>query len=260
MELSIPTPSTREELAKKFTKYALENKNCFTQWFSTVEQCNIPAPESIVIDFPMHLTMAIGDHALNDADNAEMTNIAEQIQAFGRKVGFPVFMKNSLFSGKHYWKETCLITENMSLDDICRNIFNLTEMSLCIGVDFSVYLVIRKMIECKPAFTAFFGEMPVTEEYRVFANKGTVIGYQPYWPEAAIERPSSENWASELKTISSASQTDLKDIFEMASQVTLKLDDSYSVDFLKDSSGKFWLIDMALASESYMSPDFVSFI
>lgn len=251
---SIPS---EEEVTRRFEERAKANPNCFTKWHDKVLECEIPSPKSKVIDFPVHLTKAVCDGNVQEF-HSELVSIAEEVLAFGAENGFPVFLKNGLFSGKHYWKETCFISSEMTAIDVVSHICEITFMGMCCGVDISAVLVVRKMIETAPVFYAFHGSMPVTEEYRVFATNGEVNGIQAYWPQKSIQHPDCEDWEQKLKGISEPRKEDVVKMFGWASKITQSLGGYYSVDFLRDKNGDLWLIDMAIGQKSYKSPDYKS--
>jgi hypothetical protein len=75
---------------------------------------------------------------------------------------------------------------------------------------FAPSLVVREMIPTTPVFTAFAGQMPVTQEFRVFADSGKILGYQPYWPKDSIQEPSREDWEAALESLTSSPPSSLR--------------------------------------------------
>lgn len=109
------------------------------------------------------------------------------------------------------------------------------------------------LVKTKPLFTAFIGDMPITQEFRLFTKDGKVEGWQPYWPLKAFEgqRVSIDNVKDALESISTPSQDLLDQMIEYANRVSGKLDGDWSVDFLIDKNGRPVLIDMAEAHKSF---------
>lgn len=81
-----------------------------------------------------------------------------------------------------------------------------------------------------------------------------------YWPEDAIKFYGhskiweSTNWREQLQELNTESEIEITILTNYAEKVASVLDGAWSVDFAKDKEGKWWLIDMALAKESYHSP------
>lgn len=175
----------------------------------------------------------------------------------GDEVGFPLFLKTSFTAAKHYWRESCFMP-NAQPQTVLRHLAELCMYQSMSPHPYSPSLVVREMIKTAPAFIAFDGGMPVTKEFRVFSDSGKVSGYQPYWPELSIQKPSIEGWREALVGIKEPSAQQLAEMVETAKAVTEKLGGYWSVDFLADKDGQLWLIDMAEGNLSYRNEqDFV---
>lgn len=246
---SIPTREELEAMHLRAIERARSNPTCFTRWFPVVERLTIPHPRSVVIDFPDSVTMALlEDRPFDVAD--DLSAIAAKIMAFGEEVGYPLFIKNSLFSGKHDWPNTCYIAPGATEEAIIGQIINLTNFWACVGCELALHLVAREFIQTAPVFHAF-GGMPVTAEFRLFATDGELNGWQPYWPERAIQAPDTENWQELLASISTPGDEEMNQMRAWAEAVTRELGGFWSVDFLRGRDGKLWLIDMAEGHKSY---------
>jgi hypothetical protein len=116
----------------------------------------------------------------------------EKIKNFGDKYGYPLFLKNGVFSNKHDFKDSCVINENDDLESIADKIANIQYNAEMFGVELSLEMVIRKYLEVKPIFHAF-NETPIVEEYRFFVNDGVAEGWQAYWPQDSIKNPDTEH-------------------------------------------------------------------
>jgi hypothetical protein len=252
MKATIPSEDELNAMRALRVEGARHNKTCFTHWFPAVQALGIRHPRSEVIPFPDRLT----GHILNEefgVIDAELRAIVASIRAFGAEVGYPLFIKNSLFSGKHDWVDTCFIAEGASDERIISQIINLTHFWAICSHDLSLYLVVREFVPTKAVFHAFNG-MPITAEFRLFARDGVIEGWQPYWPEHAIQEPDVENWADRLKAIEEPLEANMSWMMERASAVSSQLGGYWSIDFLQDDEGRLWLIDMAEGGRSYRCP------
>jgi hypothetical protein len=252
------------EVENNMKRFSHNNPNRFSAWYPQVKNiCN--TPETEIIPVSSQLVVSIIDDKLDDAVD-ELNQIAEKIFDFAQIHGYPVFIKNGLFSSKHSWDNTCCITEDCDpLMHIARIIYDWET----IGRSPSFEIIVRKMIQTTPAFHAFDGNMPVTREFRFFSDGESITGYQPYWPLNAIEgHPvDCEQWKERLCAISLLTVEEQATLVGKASIIGAVLagewdndipvkSDRWSIDFLQDKDGKWWMIDVAQAHESYCStPD-----
>jgi hypothetical protein len=253
LNIQPPTPEEIAESDRKACQLAEQNPTCFTHWHPQVVALGIPTPASRVIPFGLSLSKAIVDNAaFTESELTEFNNCIEQISDFSQQHGYPLFLKNSLYSGKHSWTATCEIASEET--DIALHLGNITYEWLMRSPEVSLYFVVREMLDTTAVFHAFDG-LPITEEFRFFSEDGRAIGHQPYWPEKAIISPTVDDWQVRLKSISTLSLGDHQQLSEWADQITNALTGAWSVDFLRDSAGNWWLIDMAEANKSFRCQD-----
>lgn len=228
------------------------NPNAFSNWFPAVEKLGLAHPKTITVRLSHELQSQIIDNkSLTETTQVEVDDLVKSIQDFGKQYSFPLFIKTAFSSAKHYWKEACSLPD-ASQETVLSHLAELLNFQCMNGIEtFTPELVIREMLHVEPVFTAFMGEMPVTEEFRVFARDGKFEGYQPYWPEDSIQDPSITDWRAALETISNPTSKDLDLMIHASERVTRLLKGYWSVDFLKDKDGKLWLIDMAEGDRSY---------
>ena len=181
----------------------------------------------------------------------------ESLEEAVRKIGTPCFFRSGLTSNKHDWIHSCYLDKIENIKSHLSCIVNLSGLA-DLPVD-SFY--VREIIPTSPIFT-FFEDMPITREFR-FKLEGNDITYvQPYWPDEAFEKYDLALYTSDkreaLRNIS-VLQTD--EFFHLK-DLTLKLREAlpefaWSVDWLQDKNGNWWLTDMARAEHSYWwQPDF----
>lgn len=250
--IKVPSPEELESIRQRKIEAAKANPNCFTHWFPVVARLGIPHPKSRVIDFPEQLTAMLvnGDEAAGE----RLDDIVRSIRAFGDEVGYPLFLKSGLFSGKHEWVNTCFVAEDATDEQIKKQIVWLTHLSMMFGVELSLCLVVRSFIHTEPAFHAFEGT-PITPEFRLFATDGKLNGWQPYWPEHSIQKPDTQDWAERLRAISTPGPGELEKMQAWAESVTREIGGFWSVDFLRARDGSLYLIDMAEGNKSYKCED-----
>lgn len=228
-------------------------------WYPKIESYNlIQSFMSNMIAQPETYLVRFGIEELLDPPK---TNKAKHYYELGmqrvkeacKKVGFPCFIKTGQHSGKHGWKSTCYIE---SEDQVESHVKNVTSAAACVGCPASLYIVIRKLIETVPLFTAF-EEMPITTERRYFVKDNKVIFHHPYWPPNSILRPSVENWRQILEKDNEEPLKEIEHLTRLTEMVgsIMTLHEpkhsSWSVDWLKDKNGTWWLTDMAEADKSF---------
>lgn len=256
---TLPTKEELEASARESYLLAAKNPNQFRNWYSAVLNSGVKTPRTKTFPFGYESNRAILKESLEALEECqEIQELGKKVNAVFDEFGVDVlFIKTGLYSGKHGWKDTCCLKRG---DDVVLHIAQIAYDWAMKGSCESDELVVREMIPVEPAFHAFHGEMPVTEEYRLFANAGKVYAYQPYWPEDSIKEPSCEDWKEKLKAISTPSEELLSSMTGIAEMVTKELSksgwgDDWSVDFLINKYGEPVLIDMALANQSYHSED-----
>lgn len=246
-KIAMPTEEEMEQRLLQRIEDAKQNFNCFSQWYPSVVNRQIPSPASEVFE----ITPEAYKSVLKEEYKPELFyDVVDDIQSFGERFGYPLFMKTGLFSNKHNFENSCLIKETDSREDIARKIMNINYTFMMLSFDISLKVVVREYLDVKPVFYAF-GSTPIVEEYRVFASDGVVEGWQAYWPEDSIMEPSVDNWEKRLSSISQPSKEVLDTVLGYAKDITEEIGGYWSVDFLIDKNDKPFLIDMADGDESF---------
>lgn len=259
MDFSIPAPTDEEIAAAEQEKYRLDiaSPNQFTHWFPSVQRAGVPHPKTAILTLPADaysLPLQEDPDALYASETYQRiaTWLASQFEVMGSDT---LFVKNSLFSAKHSWNRTCKLTRDA---DPIMHVAAIMYQWCMAGHIFPDCLVAREMLPVRTLFTAFDG-MPITQEYRLFTRNGQVEAYQAYWPEDAIEEhgPSVQDWRERLREVENAPSALLNAMVEYAEEVVSSLKGDWSVDFLIAKDNAPYLIDMALARESYRRDDAV---
>jgi hypothetical protein len=245
----LPEPDP-DALSKEIAR-CIEAPTAYENWAPAVASAGVSAPDTVVVPLSFDLQeLMLDGKSIPDEFQANIDEIVKAVAMMGEKHGFPVFIKTSFVSNKHDWLKSCCLA-SADRDTVIEHLESIVGLQGFTDYLIAPSLLVRQMLETEPAFHAFYGRMPVTQEFRFFASKGKVDGYQAYWPEKAIEEPSVEDWKDRLKQISVLGQRDQARLIEMAASVTRRLEGEWSVDFLKDRHGKWWLIDMAEGSRSF---------
>ena len=241
---------TEDEINKALgiepTNYEQENKNNMAYWFPLLKMIKMRVPETILVH--------TGNCNLAPmVDNQEIPGLdyfIERLQSAIKEIGLPCFLRTGMTSHKHGWKDTCFIN---SLDKkyLISHVYRLVEYSFMANVvglplDFSIWAV-RKLIPTMPLFTDF-NEMPITIERRLFIKSGKVICNHPYWPADCFHQEHSD---TEIEDLQSLSENEEKELTLMAEYVGRYFTGYWSVDFLQDNQGNWWLTDMAVGERSY---------
>jgi len=183
--------------------------------------------------------------------------IIKEIKSFGKEVGYPLFLKNYVFSGKHSWDRTCFIESDKNIFKHIRDIIFESEMVMCeCGLGF----VARQFIDTSYSpFKAFEG-MPVVKERRYFIKDKKVYGRQEYWVEGAFENENltKKQW-QELRTLNLQDKKEIEYLKFETEKIIKVLDGNWSVDWLMDSKGHWWCIDLAEMHKSYISKTLIQF-
>ena len=222
---------------------------CLSYWFPLIRDAGLPVPETVIIKTDCQL----GKLLYNEATDGSLELLTE-IRAAARQIGFPVFLRTGHTSNKHYWKDTCFVAHET---DIAQHVYDLVEFSeMCclMGLPTNVW-VVRKMLTTAPAFVAFEG-MPIVREFRVFTRKFQPLCIHPYWPQSSIIKPTHTDWKKRLAEMSVISGAEAEWLRLMAVEAVLATEHGdWSVDFLQDAEGKWWLTDMAEADKAYHWPE-----
>ena len=189
-----------------------------------------------------------------EPEAAGLKKLFDEVTENAEKMGFPCFLRSGQTSAKHEWKHSCYLK---SADDVKTHIHAITDISGCADLPLLTFWV-RELIPTKREFTAFNG-MPITREFRLFVEKGTVTHIQPYWPQKAFEREDfiESGWQEKLLSMSQIHADELEYLVKKTQEIGLRLpQNGWSVDWLSGEDGWF-MIDMAHAAASFCwQPDF----
>ena len=228
------------------------NKNSMLYWYPKIKDLPIPMPKTIIWEIPKKYFPEIW---WNEGLVLKMLEEnGKEIKEIAKKIGYPLFLRTDLASGKHGWEKTCYVEKE---EDLLNHAFEVIEFNMIadlVGLPFRA-LVFREFIEMDWKFKAFYGNLPISPERRYFIKNGRVVEHFPYWIEDAIEKGVSrnlpENWRELLKEINKETEEEVKLLTKYAEMVAKRLKGYWSVDFCRARDGTWYLIDMAIGEESW---------
>ena len=228
-------------------------------WYPLIAGLDIPQPKTQILPVSSKIVLkylfAIVDESEQDYNELrpQWERYITKLESMAEGLGYPVFMRTDVFSGKHDWNRTCFVPCRA---DLGKHLFNLIEMTQL--VDFMGLLthaiVLREFLQLDSPFVApHFGNMPVARERRYFIRGGKVLCHHHYWIEDAVRAASPVNptWQQELALLNREPKAEVKLLTEYAEMVAKVLPEYWSVDFACDAGGTWWLIDMAEGEKSW---------
>jgi hypothetical protein len=216
--------------------------NQFSFWFPRLLELNVKVPKTDILKFGSDISeLGFGEGAVIDGYD----DYVQKVKDACNRMGYPCFLRSGLTSAKHDWKDTCCIG---SEDDVALHMLHINEFCAMVDLPVTEY-VVREMLPTKPQFKAFWGEMPIVQEFRIFVKNGILDHFQPYWPEHSIEKPDNENWKQLLAYISHL-PLDFKFLSEQSEMVGRHFGGYWSIDWLKVRDD-WYLTDMATGESSY---------
>lgn len=121
---------------------------------------------------------------------------------------------------------------------------------------------VREFLNLDWSFKAFWGEMPIATEVRVFIRDGNLECIHQYWPEVAISKWAGrnegaipDNWRDILAEHGAKIEHGIETIRRQAKEVARVMDGWWSCDMALGRDLSTWyLIDMAPGAASYHLP------
>ena len=222
------------------------NKTSMNYWYPKIKHLDVPMPKT---EIPV--TKNIRDWwSLLDGEDPLSEDEKQSIRDAATKVGgYPVFMRSDLCSGKHSFEQTCFIQNE---EDVIRHIWAIVDENCCCDCAMES-IVIREYIPPAATFKAFRG-LPIAMERRYFVRDGEVVCHHPYWIADAIRHPDKENWEELLERLNYETNYQIEWLTRYAEQIARELGGDWSIDFMLGMDGKWYMIDMATAMQSWHPP------
>lgn len=236
------------------------NANSALYWLPRIEAAGLPVPKTVVVPYD-HQKVLLGMYG-----ESEVGPPIQEVLSAAKPLGDVVFIRGDQTSSKHsgpggYRFRTAEAEKLARL--LCWNVED-AEGKLMFE-DCQEAFLVRKWLDLETSFGAFgYGPEgsephPIAREWRFFADRDGVICHQPYWPARAIDGQTTEaDWEAKLRHLNrdlSPAEEELLSGMAVAAATACPLAKSWSVDFACDTSGKWWLIDMAVAAASYHYED-----
>lgn len=235
------------------TNYENENRNGMAYWFPLLKQIKMRVPKTILV----HTGDADLSPMVDGQEPTNFDNFYNRLVSAIDEMGTPCFLRSGMTSNKHAWDNSCYVTST-DKKHIARHIYEIVEYSYMANIaglplDYSIWAV-RDLIKTKPLFTSF-QNMPITKERRVFIKDGKVQCNHPYWLKSAFDRYSPEEWKLHGEELAFLSKEEEEELTSMATYVGKYFTGYWSVDFLQDVNGDWWLTDMAVGDRSFHHPE-----
>ncbi len=255
----------------------LSMRTSMLTWWPPTKDLGIPVPDTEIIEVePVEaegLLYGCATHepdagCWDDAPGAKKADCVpllnpyrEAIEQAGERLGYPLFVRTDLTSGKHSWRDTCFVPDPLT---VMRHVWAVVESHALIsfpprpGQDMRVQgIVLREFLTLDAPFKTFNG-MPVARERRYFVDAGEVACYHPYWQDPTNiasgfpygeEEP--DRWREQLAALNVEPAAEVELLSAYARKVAQALPGAWSVDFALSEDGKWYLIDMAVAEDSW---------
>ena len=226
-------------------------KTSMLYWYPQVKDVSVPQPRTIILE------MSKEEKELLDYESLHPGPVRKTEEAIKKYFELPVFIRTDLCSGKHSWEKSCYYDGTRDLEN---NMLEILTYNLCTDNWFNAW-VIREYIEPASQFKAF-KNMPIGKERRYFIKNGKVIGGDAYWiEEAFIDKYGSLHseklplsWKKILAKLNTPDEKEIKTLTEYSQRIANRLDGFWSVDFMLAKDGKWYFIDAAEASRSWIQP------
>lgn len=253
---------SREEQDRRWMERAAEsdkNLTCQSYWYPRLP-ADVPVPKTMMVPFRLDVQVLVLDASeerLDEASTAKLHAAIKGVEDAAALFKFPLFIKTGIFSDKHNWN--CFVA---SPDKLRRNLVDIIYNWFCVGgIENSNWIVIREMIPTKP-FLLWDEKMPVTREWRYFVEDGKIFWRQPYWPRRAFPSWATtdllghESIEQALEIMNEEKREDFDRLSALALSINKSIPGAWSIDFLQDVDGKWWLIDMAEAPKSFIDREY----
>jgi len=230
------------------------NPNSARYWLSATravadEYDDLHVPETRVVEFDFMDALAFLDgQKPSEFPYGELDSAACDL-------GWPVFIRTDLTSAKH---DGLSAVQADDADDVVPVGSQLVSACAHKSMRPSAFLV-REWVDIEAWFTAFDG-LPIGVEFRAFATPDEHLCTHYYWPESSIQRASGPRhvWTRQREEAAASRRPPWLPAAARGAAFEADfqhgIDDperAWSVDFARDERGRWWLIDMALAEDSW---------
>lgn len=223
-------------------------KTSLLYWWPKVKDLGIPVPRTEIWEADLKSWF----DAMEGGRLPPNLAFLEEAQRVARLIGYPLFLRTDLASGKHGWKRTCYVEEESLLPRHIYRVLEENEIAGIVGLDYRA-LVFREMLTLFAPFTAFRGDLPIARERRYFIRDGKVECHHPYWIEEAVAggRPKAEGWRETLAMLNMEHESEVEILTRYSEKVAEAMGGYWSIDYAFAVDGTWYLIDMAEGEKSW---------
>jgi hypothetical protein len=227
------------------------NRNSALMWFPAIKAAGLPVPRTVFVPYDHRACLPIFD----GEPSGEFTRLVEAIGKAIIEVGSPVFVRTDLSSAKHSGPQAYRIADSEPIGQAVASTIEDNEMKFWMERSGPKAFMVRQFLDLDAPFTAFSG-LPISREWRLFADGEHVICLHPYWPAQALANyvRGVPDWREKLAELHRV-PLNIIELGGMAVRAAKVCGGgAWSVDFAQDRAGKWWLIDMAVAKASWHWP------
>lgn len=239
------------------------NPNLISNWYPKVVDCGIRTPMTEIISIPTEVIRSLFNERKGDAQRVGAFVHEKVMPAVERMQGAthrPPFLKNGCYSGKFNFK--LCAPEKADEQTMLRSFKAINEEALCFGAMGATEFAVRERIKAPESLPAIYSGMPLQTEFRVFYdfNSRKALYIVNYWNKDDVyeaicrNEKDKESFDARNPYIESDYRINCGHIFDLvdgAMKNVKGLSGMWSVDILLDAWRQAWLIDMALAPQSY---------
>ena len=239
------------------------NPNSATYWLPRLqsdEAIALHVPRSVIVPYDHHAMIC----AMEGGDEyAQWDSVVQSVRDAARSIGWPVFVRSCLASAKHDGPNSYKASDVSEVARVLSHTAEDNELKFMFEGGPAAF-VVRQFLQLEASFVAFHG-LPIAREWRFFASHSAIICTHPYWPEDTIRfyrgHKGPRGWKSQLADLHEqpqASEWVMLEALAINAAALCDVAPAWSVDFAKDTGGKWWLIDMAVMERSWHWPDCVN--
>ena len=230
----------------------MKNPNSALMWLPKIIAAGLPVPRTEIVSYQHDLVVPIFD----GEESAELDRLEKGVKIAAEKIGYPVFIRTDLASAKHSGPKSYRATSPAGIGQVVLSTIEDNELKFWMHPRGGPQaILVREFLILPAPFTAFHG-LPISREWRLFADRERVWCSHFYWPTMALEEQPGlpGNWRELLAELQQPFIE--RPLLEgMAIQAAGAVGGgTWSVDFAQDADGKWHLIDMAQACDSWHWP------
>lgn len=203
-------------------------------------------PNTIMIDYDEDAlsTSLIGGHT----DEYERLYYAVEA-AIRYEIAGPAFIRTDITSAKHAGSRAWKVEKADDLNDALLTTLSASQLKTYFEKVKGSAIMVRPLLQIAGR-TAFNG-LPIGKEFRVFADQKGIQCWHSYWPEEALTGKMDDGGKPAVLRdwTNGWINTDVLDVAFRAARAMGE--GKWSIDFAQDKFGKYWLLDMATAGNSF---------